>query len=171
MPQPNVRVLGSNYTTFQYAGRTLAYLEVVADSGITAGGGDPASPVGRSHEFVHPLGAREPTDIVTSRILTGGTLTLQVRELWNRQVWEQMAGLAGTRDVVQVFERLAAQPNYVTCTKIVNPPRLGGVAQRRYGTVYHKCTIINVPDGEEITIGALSIAKPLTVAYTHKRPL
>lgn len=154
----NVRVVGSNYTTFQYAGKSIAYLEEVRDSG--------QRPLGQGWEFIHPLGHTTPTDIVTGRVLNGGELQLVIRELWNHDVWEQMAGLAGTRNIVEVFQRLAQTAQYVTCTKIISPP--GG---KRYGKVYHRCVIVDVPDGETITIGALSVAKPITVAYTHSKPL
>lgn len=156
-----VRVVGSNYTTFQYAGKTIAYLEEIND-----GGQEAISAQGRPYEFIHPLGYRTPTDIVTSRVLDGGLLTLTIRELWHAEIWEQLAGLAGAKDVVQIFSRLASQPNYVTCTKIITPPD-----GRRYGKVYHRCVIVQVPTGEPVAIGTLSIPKTLVIAYTHSTPL
>lgn len=156
-----VRTVGSNYTIFQYAGKNIAYLESVTDSGQGA-----ISDNGRGFEFVHPLGSRTPTDIVTSRVLDGGTLALSIRELWHEEVWEQMAGLAGTHDIAEIFARLAATPQYVTCTKIITPPQ-----GKRYGKTYHKCVIADIQDGDTITLGALSVAKGITVAYTHTTPL
>ena len=165
-PAPNdtrakVRVVGSNYTTFQYGGKAIGFLEVIADGGQAA-----LSDNGRGYEFIHPLGYRVPTDIVTSRVLDGGLLTLTIRELWHQEVWEQLAGLSGTHDIVQVFERLAATPNYVSCAKIITPPD-----GKRYGKVYHRCVVVNIPTEETITIGALSIPKTVTIAYTHTTPL
>lgn len=156
-----VRVVGSNYTTFQYAGKAIAYLEVIQDGGQRA-----LSTNGQGYEFVHPLGYRTPVDIVTSRVLDGGLLTLGVRELWHYEVWEQLQGLAGTHDIVQVFERLAATPNYVSCAKIITPPD-----GKRYGKVYHRCVVVDIPTAETVELGSLSIAKTITVAYTNTTPL
>lgn len=148
-----VRNVGSNYTTFQYSGRTIAFLEAFNDSGQ-----DPV--VGP--QFIHPLGFTHPVDIVTPRALNGGTLTLTIRELWNEEVWEQLQGLTGAKTIVDIFNRLARTPNYVTCAKIINPP-----SGRRYGKVYHKCVITGITDGENVTLASLSVPKTITVAYTH----
>lgn len=153
-----VRTVGSNYTTFNYGGKAIAYLEQIDDSGQDA--------VGGGFEFIHPLGYDHPTDIVTARALNGGTMRLTIRELWHAEVWEQLAGLAGTHDIVQVFKRLAQTPQYVSCSKIITPP-----TGRRYGKTYHKCTIVGIPDGDTINIGALSVAKQINVAYTHTTAL
>lgn len=155
--QAQVRVVGSNYTAFTWNGAAIAYLEMVADSGQPA-----LSNNGPGYEFIHPLGYRTPTDIVTSRALDGGTITLMIRELWNLEVWEHMSGLAGTRDIIEVFDRLAATPQYVTATKIISPP--GGT---RRGKVYHRCVVTKIQDSDEVSIGALSIAKQIQVGYTH----
>jgi hypothetical protein len=152
-----VRVVGSNYTAFQYNGQSIAYLEVIRDTGQRA-----LSNGGQGFEFIHPLGHRTPTDIATGRVLDGGMLTLSIRELWHQEVWEQLRGLTGAKTIVDIFERLAAQPNYVTCAKIITPP-----TGPRYGKVYHRCVVATIQDEEEVTIGQLSVAKGLTVAYTH----
>jgi hypothetical protein len=161
--QSGVRTVGSNYTTFQYQGKPIAYLEGFQDSGQRA-----LSNGGAGYEFIHPLGYEVPTDIVTSRVLDGGTLTLSIRELWNQEVWEQLQGLTGTKTIVDIFKKLAQTPQYVTCTKIITPPSGSG---SRYGKIYHRCTIVNAEDGETVQIGALSVAKTLTIAYTHTTKL
>lgn len=156
-PKQRARVLGSNYTTFRYAGKNIAYLEAVADGG--------QQPVAQ-HQFIHPLGYRHPQEIVTARAIQGGVLSLSITELWHEEVWQQMAGLAGSTDIIEVFEALSRQPNYVTCTKIVNPPD-----GRRYGKTYHRCVIVNIPDGETYDIRTLQQTKVIQVAYTHTTPL
>lgn len=156
-PKQRARNLGSNFTTFRYAGKNIAYLEVVSDSG--------QAPVAQ-HQFVHPLGYRHPTEIVTARAIDGGAVTLDIRELWHEEVWQQMAGLANSHDIIDVFEALARQTNYVTMTKIITPPD-----GRRYGKTYHRCTVVGVPDGESFDIRTLSTTKRVTVAYTHTTPL
>lgn len=154
-PRQRARNLGSNFTTFRYAGKNIAYLESVADSG--------QRPVGNTtHEFIHPLGYDHPQEILTPRAIGGGTLVLTVREIWHQEVWQQMAGLAGTKDILEVFRALARQDNYVTCTKIITPPD-----GRKYGKTYHRCVIVDVPDGETFDITTLSTPKAITVAYTH----
>lgn len=155
--QQRARVLGSNFTTFRYAGKNIAYLEMVNDMG--------QAPVA-APQFVHPLGYRHPTEIVTARAIDGGFLDLSIREIWHEEVWQQMAGLANSHDIIEVFEALAAQPNYVTCTKIITPPD-----GRKYGKTYHQCTIVSVPDGESFDITTLSSPKTIRVAYTHTTPL
>jgi len=152
-----VRNVGSNYTTFQYAGKSIAFLETVQDSG--------QPPVTRP-EFIQPLGAPVPVDIVAPRALSGGTLTLSIKELWNEEVWEQLQGLTGAHTITEIFERLARTPNYVTCTKIINPP-----SGRRYGKVYHRCVITGITDGETVSLGTLSVNKTITVSYTHTTTL
>lgn len=152
-----VRNVGSSYTTFQYGGRNIAFLETINDQG--------QQPVSGA-EFIHPLGQPHPVDIVTSRALQGGRLILSIRELWNREVWEQLPGLTGAKTIVDIFNRLARTPNYVTCAKIITPP-----SGPRYGKVYHRCVITGIGDGEMVTIGTLSVAKDITVSYTHTTPL
>lgn len=151
-----VRNVGS-YTTFQYSGKSIAFLEAIRDGG--------QAPVA-APEFVHPIGAKHPVDIVTPRALNGGTLQLTIKELWNGEVWEQLQGLTGAKTIVDIFERLSQTPNYVTCTKIITPP--GG---RRYGKVYHRCVITGIGDAEDVTIRTLSVNKQITVSYTHTTAL
>lgn len=152
-----VRNLGSNYTTFRYNGQSIAYLESVADSGVS-----PRT----SPEFIHPLGYTTPQEIVAPRTLTGGTLTVQIREVWHKEVWEHLAGLAGTTDVVGIFQRLAAMPNYITCTKIITPPW-----GPKYGKTYHRCLVYGIPSDETFQIDTMSNLKNIQIAYTHTTPL
>ncbi len=150
-----VRTVGSGFTTFNYNGKPIAYLEQFVDRGQPT--------YGRTHEFIHPLGSVTPTDIVTNRTLDGGTIDLTIRELWNEQVWQQLQGLSGANSIVDIFNRLARMPNYVTCSKIIKPP-----SGKQYGDIYHKCTIVGIADGDTVTVGELSVPKNITVAYTHK---
>lgn len=162
MPQTQVRVVGSGYTTFKYKGQTIAFCEQVEDSGQRA-----FSDLGQPYQFIHPLGAQHPVEIATSRVLQGGTLTLTLRELWNFKIWEQLAGLKGANNILSIYERLAADPEYVTCSTHIKPPGGG----REYGRTYNNCQIVDINDGDTITVGALSVAKGITIAYTHISPL
>lgn len=158
MPNTRVRVVGSGFTTFNYRGTPIAFLEGVEDSGQRA-----FSDAGQAYQFIHPLGFTTPVEIATSRVLAGGTLNLTIRELWNTAVWEQLAGLAGTSNIVEIFRRLAADPAYVTCQTIIQPP--GGGRPR--GKNYHNCVVVDIADNDTITVGALAVTKGIVVAYTH----
>ena len=162
MAQTKVRVVGSGYTAFLYKGLPIAFCESIEDSGQR-----PWSEMGQAYQFIHPLGARTPVEIATSRVLQGGTLMLTIRELWNTAVWEQLAGLAGTNNMVEIFNRLAADPSYVTCQTIIKPP---GANAKPRGKVYHNCTVVDINDGDTISVGALAVTKGITVAYTHTTP-
>jgi hypothetical protein len=165
MPNTRVRVVGSGFSSFNYNNAPIAFLEGVEDSGQRA-----FSDLGQGYQFIHPLNddlgrtATHPVEIATSRVLAGGTLQLTIRELWNQTVWNQLAGLAGTNNIVDVFRVLAANPQYVTCTQIIRPPT--GTGNPR-GKVYHNCVVVDINDGDTITIGALAVTKGITVAYTH----
>ncbi len=162
MPQTKVRVVGSGFSTFTYQGRPIAFLEGVEDSGQRA-----FSDAGQGYQFIHPLGYSHPIEIATSRVLAGGTLNLTIRELWNLNIWEHLSGLAGTRNIVDVFARLAADPAYVTCQTVIKPP--GGGRPR--GKIYNNCVVVDIADNDTITVGALAVTKGIVVAYTHSSAL
>jgi hypothetical protein len=162
MPQTQVRVVGSSYTTFSYRGKAIAFCEQIEDSGQRA-----FSEVGQPYQFIHPLGATHPVEIATSRVLQGGTLMLTIRELWNAPVWQQLAGLAQSQNIVDIFKVLAADPNYVTCQTLIKPPGTENTPSKWRGKNFHNCVIVDINDGDTITVGALAVTKGITVAYTH----
>lgn len=162
MPSTKVRVVGSGFTTFNYAGKPIAFCEAVEDSGQRA-----FSDMGQPYQFIHPLGQEHPVEIATSRVLAGGTLMLTIRELWNTYVWEQLDGLAGTHNIVDVFKVLARNPAYVTCQTIIKPPGTDSNPGAWRGKTYQNCTVVDINDGDTITVGALAVTKGITVAYTH----
>lgn len=162
MPNTQVRVVGSSYSTFSYQGTPIAFLEGVEDSGQRA-----FSDAGAAWQPIIPLGSSHPVEIATSRVLQAGTLNLTIRELWNTAVWEQLQGLAGTNNIVDIFAILAANPAYVTCQTIIQPP--GGAKPR--GKNYHNCVIVDISDNDTITVGALAVTKGIVIAYTHSTRL
>lgn len=170
MPQTRVRVVGSGFTTFNYKGKPIAFCEGVEDSGQRA-----FSDMGQGYQFIHPLGASHPVEIATSRVLAGGTLMLTIRELWNAPVWNQLAGLGNpqnpTQNIVDIFRALAADPNYVQCQTIIKPPGTEKTPSKWRGKTYHNCTVVDINDGDTITVGALAVTKGITVAYTHSTKL
>lgn len=158
MPQTKVRVVGSGFTTLNYLGQPIAYMDGFTDSGqepITA------------PEPIIPLDQRYPIEIATARVLNMGTLEVSIRELWNEPVWHQLAGLGGTENIVEVYEALAAAPGEVTCQMLIKPPG----AQTWRGKVYHGCIVTRIDDSETVAIGALSIARRIVIGYTHSTPL
>jgi hypothetical protein len=166
VPQTRVRVVGSGFTTFNYRGKPIAFAEGVEDSGQRA-----FSDLGQPYQFIHPLGARHPVEIATSRVLQGATLMLTIRELWNAPVWNQLAGLAKTQNIVYIFEALADDPSYVTCQTIIKPPGTDNQPRKWRGKIYMNCTVVDINDGDTITVGALAVTKGITVAYTHSKKL
>jgi hypothetical protein len=166
MPATRVRVVGSGFTTFNYRGKPIAFCEGVEDSGQRA-----FSDMGQGYQFIHPLGSRTPVEIATSRVLAGGTLMLTIRELWNAPVWNQLSELAGTQNIVDIFEQLAADPNYVQCQTIIKPPGTERDPSKWRGKTYHQCTIVDINDGDTIQVGSLAVTKGITVAYTYSTKL
>ena len=162
MPNTQVRVVGSSYTTFNYKGQAIAFCEAIEDSGQRA-----FSDLGQPYQFIHPLGQTHPIEIATSRVLQGGTLMLTIRELWAAPVWNQLSGLAGTQNIVEIFARLANDPAYVTCQQIIKPPGSESNPAAWRGKTYHNCVIVDINDGDTITVGALAVTKGITIAYTH----
>lgn len=155
--QNRARNFGSNYTTFRYNGKSIAYLEMVQDSGQAPVAG--AQPI-------HPLGYDHPVEIVTPRAISAGQIVVTIREMWNQEIWQQLAGLAGSTDIVDVFRAIARTATPITCTKIVNPP-----TGARYGKTYHNCVIAAIQDGEAYDITTMSQTKSLTIFYTHTTKL
>lgn len=156
MPQTKSRVVGSGFTTFNWRGNTIAFLDRVVDTG--------QRPIAQP-EPVMPIGSVHAVEIATARALSPGTLTVAIRELWNAPVWWSLAGLTGTNDVIDVYNALAADPTEVTCQMIIKPPPNAGPRTR--GKTYHNCMIVDVDDSEEINIGALTIQRSFTIMYTH----
>lgn len=166
MPQTKVRVVGSGFTTFNYRGQAIAFCEQVEDSGQRA-----FSDLGQPYQFIHPLGSSHPVEIATSRVLQGGTLMLTIRELWAAPVWQQLAGLAQSQNIVDIFKVLADDPNYVTCQTIIKPPGTEATPGSWRGKNYQNCVVVDINDGDTITVGSLAVTKGITVAYTHSTAL
>jgi hypothetical protein len=158
MPQPNVRVVGSGFTTLQYAGRDIAWLDSFSDSGQRTT---------VSTEVIYELGPlRRAKEIVTPYILSPGTLSATIRELWDRETWEHLNGLSGTRNLIDVFEALREAPASVTCQSIIRAPD-----NSVRGKIYHGCIVTAIEDGDSVSLGNLSVTKSVTITYTHATPL
>lgn len=169
MPNTKVRVVGSGFTTINFYGKAIAWLEEFRDEGQAPFGG----PNGRGWEQIIPIGRKVPIEIATGRVLGAGTATLAIKELWNEPVWATLHDtFRGMDTIIDVWEKIATLPapsgaiagsSPLTMQKIITPP--GGGA--RYGRVYHGCVIVDIDDGETVRIGDLSINKNISVVYTH----
>ena len=159
--ETKVRVVGSGFTTFNYQGSPIAFMDRLRDDGQTVNGS--GNLAGGAAEAITPIGCRRPVEIATSRVLNAGLLTLQLRETWNEPIWWQLVGLAGTNDLSAVFDRLAATPTDVTCQTIIKPP--GSNSWR--GKTYHGCVVVGIDDSETVEVATISVAKTIVIAYTH----
>jgi hypothetical protein len=146
--------VGSGFTTFAYNAHSIALLDSVTDSGQ-----DPIT----QPEGVTPLGEQHAVEIATCRVLAIGMLTLTIRELWDIPVWQSLFGLEGTANLVDVYNRVAASPIGLTCQMTITPP---GASVWR-AKVYQNCVDTYIDTRENITVGALTFPKNITVAYTH----
>lgn len=166
MALTKARVVGSGYTVLSYNKKPIAYCEGWEDSGQRA-----FSDIGQPYQFIQPIGWTRPAEIATSRVISGGTVMITIRELWNQPVWWQLAGLTGTWNMVDIFKALAADPNYVTASMVIKPPGTENTPSKWRGKAYQNVTVVDINDGETVTVGALAVTKGITFAYTHYVPL
>ena len=159
MPQTQVRVVGSGFSTFLYNNQSLAWLESITDKGQTVKGG------GGGFEVIQPLGQNYAAEVVTGRVLNPGSIAIVIRELWNQPAWQQLQGLAGTNNLAEVFAAMAAEGT-ISCQFIIKPP--GSSTWR--GNVYNNCTVVAIDDSESVQVGSLSIAREVDLLYTNKTP-
>lgn len=152
MAQSNVRIGGSGFTVFSWRGQTLAYLQTIQDR--------PPQPVGRV-EAIQPIDHETPIEIVTPQAVGAGQLSLRFYELWNSPVWSQLPGMEGTTSLLEVFKR-QVRLGEITCRKIIKNPT-GGYRVK----VYHNCVIIDVDEGETVSIETMSLPKTIQIQYTH----
>jgi hypothetical protein len=157
--QTQSRVVGSGFTRLAYRGQSIAWLDSFEDKGQ-----EPVAPV----QAVHPLGDRYVREFASARALGSGSITFSIRELWSAPVWWQLGGLSGTYNILDVYERLAAEASSVTVQMLIVPP--GGVAPVR-GKTYHNCFIDSIPTEENVSLGALTFAKTVSMLYTHTTPI
>jgi hypothetical protein len=184
-----VRVGGSGFTVFTFAGQPIAFAQQVSYTSPT--------PVGPGPVAIHPMDEPYPVQVITPAALGMGSLTLNLYELYNAKVWDRLGAklgyedgaaastgplgssnggsfgesvLAGAVDLADIFIRIAeATPGTVNVVKYIRPPLLGGNSKlaKPYSEQYHNCVITNVQDGEAIEIGTMEVIKQVTVAFTH----
>ena len=75
--------------------------------------------------------------------------------------------MSGTNNFVEIFDLLARTANYVTAKTIIKPPGTESTPSKWRGKIYHNVTIVDIADGDTLTVGGLDVAKPVVAAYTH----
>lgn len=181
-PKNRVRVGGSGFTLFTFAGQPIAFCEQVAHTSP-----QPVAPP----VAIHPMDEPYPVQVITPAAAGMGSLTLRMYELYDEKVWDRLGAsvsgqggapyselanqlntsggpLNGAVDIVDIFIRIAEKnPGDVNVVKYIRPPDLGGTTGVPYSEQYHGCVITDVQDGEQITVGTMEVVKILTVGYTH----
>lgn len=147
------RVGGSGYTIFRWEGTIIASAESVQVNAVR--------PV-TAAVVVQPLNALRPVEIAVPAAHTNGELILTLKELYGQSVWQRLAGLAGSENIVDIMNTMAARENAVKIQKVVRHPN---------GTTWMEtfmgCQIVDMDDSETISIDTMVLDKQLTVWYTH----
>lgn len=169
--QTQTRVTGSGFSYMTWNGINIAWLDDFQDSGQPAVGGSGGQ---GGYEVVQPIGAPTPVEIATSRVLTVGTLSFTIRELWNAPAWQQLQGLATnpitgapTNNIVDIFQAQADSSTPITVQFVIRPPQ----ATTYRGWVYNNVTVVGISDGEHVTLGSLTMPREITALYTSKTSL
>lgn len=158
-PNKRTRVLGSGNTVFMWEGQVIGFANSVTV--------EPPVPVA-DPVVIQPLNAPRPVEIVTAGAHRNGIIRLTLTELYNRPVWDRLAGLAGTQDLVDIMRTIAARDKGIEIVKRVKP-HVPGLSE--YSEHYYNCVVARVNDGETIDITTMEIHKELEVWYTHSLKL
>jgi hypothetical protein len=159
MPTNNpARVGGSANTVFTWAGKVIGFADQVVV--------EPIQPVAEP-EVVQPINARRPLQIAVPAAARNGVITVTLKELYNQTVWRDLAHLADSSDIVDIFLTLAnlGPDSGIQVIKYITPHLqwAGGT----YWEIFHDCVIANVADGETINISSMTVNKDLTIWYTY----
>src|SRR5581483_3193228 len=160
MPIPNqrVRVGGSGFTVFHWDDGTgqkvIAFAEEVAVRAVT--------PVAQP-AVIQPLNSPQPIEIITPGAHTNGVITLTLTELYNQAVWQRLASLADSQDIVDIMRTIAAMNQAIQITKYVKPP--AGVAKDPYQETFYDCVVASVTDDETINVTTMALPKQMEIWY------
>lgn len=154
MPTSQTRVVGSGFSVLRWQGQKIAFLESVEDQG--------QQPIANV-QAVQPLDEPYPIEFAVPKAMSFGTFAMTIRELWDRPVWQHLAGLETAQDLLGVWDVMARLPGTITCQTIIKPPQ-GGYWRVK---TYHNVVISSIDDRESISIGEMTVAKSITCQYTH----
>lgn len=147
------RVFGSGYTIFRWEGTIIASAESVTVNAVR--------PV-TDAVVVQPLNALRPIEIAVPGAHTNGELILTLKELYGKSVWQRLAGLADSENIIDIMNYMAARPNPVQIQKVIRHPD-----GRVWMETFLGCQIVDMDDSETIDIRTMVLDKTLTVWYTH----
>lgn len=148
--ESRTRIGGSGFTTMTWRGTRLAYLQTLQDT--------PPQPVAGA-QVVQAIDDESPQEIVTALAVGAGSLRLTFYELWNEPVWSKLDGLQGTNNLLEVLKRQISLGE-VSCRKLIRSPL--GITRAR---VYHGCVLTDIDEGEQVTIGTMTLPKTITMQY------
>ena len=135
-----------------YQGLRMAMLQVINDTQPT--------PVAQA-QAIQPIDEPVPMEIVTAQAVGVGSMRGTFYELWNGPVWQQLPGLQGTYNLLDILQRQTALGT-VTLQKVIKAPQ--GLMRAQ---VYHATSITDVDAGENINIGTMSLPKAITWQYCY----
>lgn len=151
-----VRVPGG-FTVFHWnsgsGNEVIAFADEVRVAAVT-----PVAPA----QVIQPLNYLRPAEIVTPRAHTNGVITLVLTELYNEAVWQRLAGLSNSRDIIDIMEYVAGLDNGIRVTKFVRTPKGAD-----YYETFHNCVVTRVQDDEAIRIDTMVLNKEIELWYTH----
>ena len=151
-----VRVAGG-FTVFHWQNAVIGYADQVQ---VTA-----VAPVTEA-VAVQPMNALRPLEIATPRAHGHGTIILTLTELYNQAVWQRLAGLSKSNDIIDIMEFMAGLDDGVKITRYVEPPSGAGDT---YNETYYNCMIVRATDDESIRIDTMLLNKELEVWYTYSK--
>jgi hypothetical protein len=155
-----VRVPGSGFTVFHWNAEGTEHIIAFAQQ-VTVNSVPPVADA----VAIQPLNAQHPVEIVTPGAHTNGVLTLQLTELYGQSVWQRLAGLSNSQDIVDIMRTVAGLNRGIQISRIIKPPP--GVADRIQVETYYNCVITAVEDSETIDITQMRVDKNVTVWYTN----
>lgn len=146
------------YTVFHWQNHPIGWTNQVQVTAVT--------PVGDGAVAVQPMNALRPLEIVTPRAHSYGTIILTRLELWNKSIWQDLAGLANSNDIIDIFEYVAGLATPITVTKYVRVP--GNAGNDRYEQFFNVVVAL-VDDGEIDALNTMTLEKTMTLWYTHSK--
>lgn len=153
------RLGGSGYTVFTWEDNIIGFARQVV---VTSP--EPVAPAA----VIQPLNAFEPIEILTAGASGPGTIEMTLVELYNTSVWQRLANLANSQDLIDIMRTIAKieKDGGIQIKKIVLPPI---PRFPTYIETFYNCVVTDVRDGETINIETMQIEKPITVQYTHSK--
>jgi hypothetical protein len=139
-----------------FQNQRLAYLQVIQDT--------PPVAVAQA-QAVQPIDESVPLEIVTAMAVGVGTLRCTFYELWNFPVWAALPGLQGTFNLLDVLKRQVSLGT-ITMQKIIKSP--SGIMRAR---IYHNVVITDLDEGENVTIGSMTVPRTLGFQYCYTTPV